>query len=507
MPAPRPDDPLDAERLRHAITSRPNIPAPPPSLTPRRPVLPRAPLVYWPVVVGTAVVAVGCVVLIVSLLQRGRANNLRKTPAEVEIKQIAETPAPPQAILPPRAAPVMETRRERETPNRREPPAPPKVLPPNEDALRQQLLQVPELQLLSDLEWKSLRELETRNERAAPNRAERTRREFLFRARLNSVLRQVGGREGLPLRDGPATLHDAATASLVQTLAQDLRGLGFGSFPLPARKGPAAEKVAALQEWCDANQVERQPAVLPALVHILEAEDAPTRLLLVRELAKVNHPDAGSALAGRAMADLSPEVRQAAIDALRRRPAKQYLPALLLGLRYPWPAVADHAAQALVALDAREAVPRLRELLDRPDPTLPVRDPKTGRTTIRELVRINHPRNCLLCHAAAHGPRDGLMPARHPIPGQPWATAGNDWIRADFVFLREDFSVRLPVKNPSSWPAEQRFDFVVRTRQLPPGETPAAPPASGSYPQREAVLSALRRLEQTGRPGDKETGR
>ena len=75
-------------------------------------------------------------------------------------------------------------------------------------------------------------------------------------------------------------------------------------------------------------------------------------------------------------------------------------------------------------------------------------------------------------------------------------------IRADITFLRQDFSVQLPEANlppvqgaiPSS-----RFDFFVRTRRLTKSDVARLKEAQGetSYPQREAVLFALREL--TGR--------
>jgi hypothetical protein len=105
-------------------------------------------------------------------------------------------------------------------------------------------------------------------------------------------------------------------------------------------------------------------------------------------------------------------------------------------------------------------------------------------------------------------------------------------IRGDITFLRQDFSVRLPpdgpalpanpaVRLPVPGPAlpgnpapaggpaltEPRFDYVVRVRPLTPAERAQlkTPPADRpTYPQREAVLFALREL--TGRDvGDKTT--
>jgi hypothetical protein len=54
------------------------------------------------------------------------------------------------------------------------------------------------------------------------------------------------------------------------------------------------------------------------------------------------------------------------------------------------------------------------------------------------------------------------------------------------------------VENPKSWPERQRFDYLVRTREATPEEIAAqnAIPqkAEAQYPQREAVLTVLRKL-------------
>jgi len=63
-------------------------------------------------------------------------------------------------------------------------------------------------------------------------------------------------------------------------------------------------------------------------------------------------------------------VRAQAIEVLLQRPREEYRSLLLKGLRYPWFLVADHAAEALVALNDKEAPPALRKLVDRsPAPT------------------------------------------------------------------------------------------------------------------------------------------
>src|SRR5262249_13109549 len=153
---------------------------------------------------------------------------------------------------------------------------------------------------------------------------------------------------------------------------------------------------------------------------------------------------ASVALARRVLFDLSAQVRGRALAALKGRPAKQFVRVLVEGLQFPWPPVAEHAAAALVALELREAVPRLRAMLDAPEPVTPfVR--KDGALMMRELVRVNPLRNCLLCHAPSYS-ADDVLRGRVPNPSEPLPPpsayyGGSDgvFVRADITYLRQDF--------------------------------------------------------------------
>jgi hypothetical protein len=249
----------------------------------------------------------------------------------------------------------------------------------------------------------------------------------------------------------------------------------------------------------------------PALVQILQVRGRPDRQALVEALVSIRGPNATAGLAHRALFELSAEVRIAAAKALAHRPAKEFRAHLLAGLRYPWPAIADHAAAALVAADDRDAVLELVELLDKPNPTAPFVN-EQRKWAVRELTRVNHMRNCLLCHApslASNDPVRGLV----PIPGQSIPSlyyfeeqnrrisSEFVFVRADITYLKQDFSLTHPVKDRGAWPAYQRFDYFVRTRELTKEELEdigrRQPAGNQDYPQREAVLYALREL--TGR--------
>jgi hypothetical protein len=75
------------------------------------------------------------------------------------------------------------------------------------------------------------------------------------------------------------------------------------------------------------------------------------------------------------------------------------------------------------------------------------------------------------------------------------------FVRGDITFLRQDFSVQLPMAAPGvAQPVGVRFDYVVARRLLPRQEAERLLETfqgRPSYPQRDAVLSALRGL--TGR--------
>ena len=46
-------------------------------------------------------------------------------------------------------------------------------------------------------------------------------------------------------------------------------------------------------------------------------------------------------------------------------------------------------------------------------------------------------------------------------------------VRIDMTYLRQDFSLMMPVADAHPWPEMQRFDFLVRTWQVTPAEAQA----------------------------------
>lgn len=321
---------------------------------------------------------------------------------------------------------------------------------------------------------------------------------------LPDLLAQRPDLRGLPFLLGAACRAPAQAVRTKAAISADLRRLAPRRAPSEesslsrfqdARRGhDLVQYVTRHKDWHNDDGAA-------TVVQVLQTEAPTARRDIIKWLSGIKGPRAGAALANLAVFDLSAEVREDAVAALRQRPRAEYRGALLRGLRYPWPPAADHAAEALVGLRDVSAVPALVALLERPDPAAPAR--QGGKWVVSELVHVNHLRNCYLCHAPALSPKDPV-PGVVPVPGRElpqayYASSRGPFVRADVTYLRQDFSLTQRVVNPDRWPVWQRFDFLVRTRELPPKEAAALDkcgphPRRMIYPQREAVLFALREL-------------
>ena len=256
-------------------------------------------------------------------------------------------------------------------------------------------------------------------------------------------------------------------------------------------------------------------SLLPGLMQILATERSELRVELIGKYRSSKEPQVTAALARLAIYDPEPEVRTKAVHALADRPANEYSELLLEAFRYPWAPVAERAADAIVVLKRIDLLPQLIDLLDEPDPCAPFEQDVQGKKVpvVRELVKLNHHRNCLLCHGLgqvegnpARALPQGLVPSPAedlpPSSGTVYYAGmpGDIVVRADVTYLRQDFSMLLPVENAAPWPPIQRFDFLVRARVVTEEERKAfeqrqlaAGPLQVS-PQHAAVQWALRRL-------------
>lgn len=322
------------------------------------------------------------------------------------------------------------------------------------------------------------------------------------------LLEQRADLRGLPVRKGKSYVTTPKEARMLGSHSRHLHSLLYcleeaREASEQAKKRAShlsyqSAEVQALHALRDSHL--RKPDAVGALVQVLQVEGVECRRILIELLDTIKGKPANEALAQRAIFDCSAEVRQEALRALRSRSADDVRPWLLAGLRHPWPPAADHAAEAIVHLRDRGAIHHLIELLDSPSPTAIYQ--RDNQWEVQELVRINHLRNCLMCHALSLDPKDSVR-GRIPVPGEPipsrdeYRRKDGDFVRADVVYLRQDFSVMHQVGNPGRWPAMQRFDYLVRRRVLTEEEIKhkvEEMTIDGDYPQRQAVLFALREL-------------
>lgn len=317
---------------------------------------------------------------------------------------------------------------------------------------------------------------------------------------------------GLPFRLGgdcqlgTADANNLASSSLsvrnlLATLQEQERRYGYlpdvsASLPNPAVRGLSATR--------DTQKL----ALLPGLMQVL-APEAPKlrRDLIVEPFRTVDSPAASAALEKLTVFDPDAEVRRAATEALRQRGSEKYGAAFVQAFRYPWPEAARRAAEALVALKRSDLAPKLVDFLDEPNPAAPYESAADGKKEwrVRELVRINHHRNCLLCHVPiARVDRNeaaGVVPSpEDPLPASASrvyynSRPGDTVVRASVTYLRQDFSLLQPVDDAKPWPETQRFDFLVRTRTLDAAEARELQQARPSVsPQHEAAVAALQAL-------------
>jgi hypothetical protein len=271
------------------------------------------------------------------------------------------------------------------------------------------------------------------------------------------------------------------------------------------------------------DALENNRERVAALTQMLAPKPAAIRKGLVKHIADLEHADMSPVLARLAIFSFDQPVRDAVVAALKKRPKDEYTTVLLAGLRHPWPSVATEASAAIIALERKDLVPQLIAILDEPDPRAPMDREVNGekQTVVRELVRINHHRNCLLCHPPGNTPDVRISKFGRPMeiaagavpsPGQPFPSSPSGYdpnaspdilVRADITYLRQDFSRFEKVPDAAPWPEMQRFDYLVRTRKVSAAEAAAhrdwLKQQGPAYvpPHHQAVHNTLRQL--TGR--------
>lgn len=282
-----------------------------------------------------------------------------------------------------------------------------------------------------------------------------------------------------------------------------------------ALAGNKAELVKSYRDVATPQNIDRATSVA-ALMQVLGHEEVSVRLDLVEYLNGLASADATRALAKLAVFSPEPELREAALKALKTRDSKDCTEILLAGLQYPWLAVAENAGEAIVKLQRKDLAANLIDVLDTRDPRAPQVQEMNGKKVpvVRELVRLNHHHNCLLCHAPATTTREETsketlaklegLTAQVPVPSESMVayyrpSVPDILVRFDVTYLRQDFSLKLPVAHAEPWPDMQRYDFLVRTREVSDKEALAyqellQTDRPETSPYRRVALTALRQL-------------
>ncbi len=231
---------------------------------------------------------------------------------------------------------------------------------------------------------------------------------------MEALMKQRADLAGLPFTLGDACRMKGERSQQFTVALDRLRNLLNMQVNVPVVDAPARAAdvfwgqfhANCLQEdkAAEANRAHKGnilAARIAALMQVLAPESPALRRGLVRYLETVPHAEATKALARLAIFSAEEEIRQDALEALKVRREKDYTDILMQGLRYPWPAVAQRASEALVKLERSDVIPQLVAFLDDPDPRAPVVKMIDQKPVpvVRELVRINHHRNCMLCHA------------------------------------------------------------------------------------------------------------
>ena len=337
---------------------------------------------------------------------------------------------------------------------------------------------------------------------------------------LKDLLAKRTDLQNLPLVMGKECQSDAAETNDLKQVAFSLgRTIGqfngsLGSRDLAQNDAFRNLSIKQMVSYCMEDHIrdrmgdpEGDPSSqkMKTIDQILQIDHPRLRLNFIDALRKSDSKTAVELIVKKAKFDLVPKVRIAATDALADVEPKEYRADLLEGLKYPWHVVAEHSAEALVRLDDQEAIPELIEMLDLPHPHFPIEI--DGQLVQRELVCINHMRNCLLCHAPSVSTEDstrGLIPhSTRPLPIHYYdqeVGLGADpvpyAVRADITYLEQDFSVVQPVSDPGPWPRDQRFDYVVQNRKVSQAEASSAAQRLSQSPNRNrnAIIYALREL-------------
>ena len=292
---------------------------------------------------------------------------------------------------------------------------------------------------------------------------------------------------GLPFLRGSACRKSSRAARSLAKGASDVKFLDHDRL---------GSTLSGPREWM-------HPERVAPLMQVVMAQPERNRQTMARHLARVGGKQATEALAKIALFDTDPDVRREAILSLSKRRAEEYLEPLLRGFEYPWPAVAEHAAEALAALKRVESVPALVAMLDAPDARAPYAKGAGPDRFVKEVVRVHHQFNCLVCHPPSFNETDparALVPPLRSSSGMgsgydpkcsPLLAANQTFVRTDITYLKQDYSVRL-MDTALGISGEHRYDLLVRERLATSDDLVATLIRPNA--RREAAAFALREL-------------
>jgi hypothetical protein len=393
-------------------------------------------------------------------------------------------------------------------------------------SLESQLKRVPEIDLDPDYMKRSKKEIAEHAQKASD--ANKKKKDAFVR----QLVKDRDDLAGLPFLMGDDCVLPSEKSRALAAGSLGIRGLLAEAVSMPRTRSQGRSESGSepadsydsvsARFWSRFN--EPRPEVVPAMHQILQVESKTFRVNLVayygqivdgkgtasRGKAQESSRPVAAALLNRAIFDLDPDVRRLALASLRNGNKADYRSVLKQALRYPWQPVVRNAVEAIVTLDLKEMVPDLLAALDEPQPGLPTvvkgEDGKE-RVVVQEVVRINHHRNCMLCHAAVT-PKEAIAITREtpvgpvPTPDAPLPPnsspvyysprSSSTLVRADVTYLRQDFSLLQEVDIPGKWSETQRYDFLVRTREVTGHNIEKRPVAGGPY--HETIAEALSAL-------------
>jgi hypothetical protein len=318
---------------------------------------------------------------------------------------------------------------------------------------------------------------------------------------------------GLPFRVGRETRLYDSDAQNMNDMSKQFRDAVIKSMngKGPPAQAPDAERLHAILTTATSRDSKdsvipwrwNQPEAVPCIQQMLQAEGTELRRMSCALLQEIDSEAATEALVKWAVFDIDSGNRAAAVEALRTR-NRERVSALLMGWsRYPWARAVEHACEAMVELGMKENLPQLAAMLTTTDPDAPfeVNLPGTGGGIYRqEVVRVNHLRNCLMCHPASFKQtelvRGGVPDENSILPPATTPAYYNSsalQVSAATTYLKQDFSLAQKVANPGKWPAMQRFDYFVTTKKVESDAMWSYVPNVKS-PYKEAIRFAIREL-------------